>query len=667
MKYKNRKDTKRKYTQAILATVATMTLGVSTLGSTASAFAEENKVNIQKAPSVSATDGPVFKKEKDGSFTVLNDKIFNMETLKAIGSLGGAGLKQAYADSQVDGGNFNNTFRTLAMGSAALIPYGGVVLSPLIGLLWSEDKTAEVNQWRKLMESVAAQTHEQIAKYNNAKLSQVLQDLKEKVAEFEKIVPIPGNGSYYSDNQLGDYENIQISAKNLNNFFRTAISACQTEGYKESELPIYIILATAHMNFMNYVIENGEDLLKFKPSVLKSEFTDKQNGYTSGYIKYVTRFAEKDLDMANRVERDLQDLVRKRNEASNEIDRNLRTHTMNLIIQGASLKLETTLNKSINNIAFKQAAGIKSEWTLNQNGRPFYYDLKGQMQTGWKEISTSFATKYDQGPINGDWGNPLKHESLKKLIPYSWYYFSPEKTDTFEKGEMYSGTTQTIKGKTYRFNQEGKCLNPDGQPTNDWVQFDNRWYYFSPEDSTKNTDGVTFKKGAMVTGSVHINNKLYQFNSRGECKNPNSTDSVISDGTYKIVYSKANKVVDFGYDGNEHPVIWDYHDGKNQQWEFKYDADKNAYQIINKADDRVLAYNTSGASDTALVTHNGHKREHYWTLEDVGDGNVLLVNYANKNKVLDVYGEKTASGARLYVQDKLKNSNAQKFKLVKVE
>ncbi|PHC34710.1 hypothetical protein COF09_31735 [Bacillus toyonensis] len=664
MKYKNRKDTKRKYKQALLTTVATMTLGVSTLGSTTSAFAEENKANIQKAPSVSATDGPVFKKEKDGSFTVLKDKIFNMETLKAIGSLGGAGLKQAYADSQVDGGNFNNTFRTLAMGSAALIPYGGVVLSPLIGLLWSEDKTAEANQLKKLMESIAAQTHDQIAKYDTAKLSQALQDLEEKVAEFEKIVPIPGNGMFYSDGQLGDYENIQISAKNLNNSFRTAISACQTEGYKESELPIYMILATAHMNFMNYVIENGEELLKFKPSVLQAEFTDKQNGYTDGYIKYVTSFANKGFankgfDMANQVVRGMPDLVRKRDEVSNEIDRNLRTQVMNLIIQGTSLTLEETLNKSINNIAFKQAAGIKSEWTLDQNGRPFYYDLKGQMQTEWKEISTSFATKYE-----GTY--PLTHESLKKLLPYSWYYFSPKKTDTFEKGEMYSSTTQTIKDKEYRFNQEGKCLNPDGQPTNDWVQFDNRWYYFSPEDSTKNTDGVTFKKGAMVTGNVYINNKLYQFNYRGECKNPNSTDSVISDGTYKIVYPKANKVVDFGYDGNEHPVIWDYHNGKNQQWEFKYDAAKNAYQIINKDDGRVLAYNTSGASDTALVTHNDHKREHYWTLEDAGDGNVLLVNYANKNKVLDVYGEKTAEGARLYVQDKLKNSNAQKFKLVKV-
>ncbi|MGX5634119.1 hypothetical protein [Bacillus thuringiensis] len=52
MKYKDRKDAKRKYKQALLATVATMTLGVSTLGSTASAFAEEKKTEVQPQSSI---------------------------------------------------------------------------------------------------------------------------------------------------------------------------------------------------------------------------------------------------------------------------------------------------------------------------------------------------------------------------------------------------------------------------------------------------------------------------------------------------------------------------------------------------------------------------------------------------------------------------------------
>ncbi|MGK8429217.1 hypothetical protein OF864_14375 [Bacillus cereus] len=52
MKYKDRKDAKRKYKQALLVTVTTMTLGVSTLGGSTSAFAEENT-----APSQSSAQG----------------------------------------------------------------------------------------------------------------------------------------------------------------------------------------------------------------------------------------------------------------------------------------------------------------------------------------------------------------------------------------------------------------------------------------------------------------------------------------------------------------------------------------------------------------------------------------------------------------------------------
>ncbi|MBW3491123.1 hypothetical protein [Bacillus sp. FDAARGOS_1420] len=48
MKYKDRKHAKRKYKQALLATVATMSLGVSALGGTTSAFAEEKTTGAQQ-------------------------------------------------------------------------------------------------------------------------------------------------------------------------------------------------------------------------------------------------------------------------------------------------------------------------------------------------------------------------------------------------------------------------------------------------------------------------------------------------------------------------------------------------------------------------------------------------------------------------------------------
>lgn len=106
----------------------------------------------------------------------------------------------------------------------------------------------------------------------------------------------------------------------------------------------------------------------------------------------------------------------------------------------------------------------------------------------------------------------------------------------------------------------------------------------------------------------------------------------ITNGTYKIAVPEEGgmvegKVVDFGAAGREQPLLWRDHKGLNQRWEFKYDAGKDAYQIINKADGRILAYNTTYGTDyTALVTENQHKPEHYWHLEDAGDGKVYLVN-----------------------------------------
>ncbi|HDR4440884.1 hypothetical protein BK720_08000 [Bacillus thuringiensis serovar brasilensis] len=57
MKYKNRTHAKRKHKQMLLATVATMTLGISTLGGTASVFADEKASEAQQEQFTSASRG----------------------------------------------------------------------------------------------------------------------------------------------------------------------------------------------------------------------------------------------------------------------------------------------------------------------------------------------------------------------------------------------------------------------------------------------------------------------------------------------------------------------------------------------------------------------------------------------------------------------------------
>ncbi|MHA4327924.1 N-acetylmuramoyl-L-alanine amidase family protein [Bacillus cereus] len=471
-------------------------------------------VQIPQTTSSSANIGPVFKQEKDGTFKILKDKIFSMETLKAIGSLGGDTLKQAYADSQTDDGNFNNTFRTLAMGAAALIPYGGVAISPLIGLLWPVDNTRENNQLKKLMEKIAAQTHEQITNFDNEGLGGNVNDLKEKMREFEKLVN--NNEVYYSNDHLTSKMNMQNKAVQLNGLFRTVIAKCQKPSYKNSELPIYITLVICHIHFMNFIKKHGKSLLHFDDKVLRDEFLDqeKQEKYTKEYINYLNSFAKPALKAADRaVHEGLPNLEAQRlsNPPTTTIGSSVHkkfTESINAIIKAASSNLEDVLNRTINNIEFKQAVNIKSEWTLDQNGRTFYYNLDGSIQTGWKEISTSFATRYETS-LN----RLMEHVSLKTLLPYAWYYFSTEKSDKFEKGEMYRDTKETINGKEYQFDIYGRCLNPNGGQITGWSHQGDAWYYFSSADGTKNWNGTTFKKGEMMTGWVrdNISKEYYYF------------------------------------------------------------------------------------------------------------------------------------------------------------
>ncbi|KXH80331.1 MULTISPECIES: insecticidal delta-endotoxin Cry8Ea1 family protein [Bacillus] len=503
MKYKDRTPAKRKYKQALLATVASMTLGVSTLGSMPSAFADENTTNIPQATFASATDEPVFKRESNGAITVLKDKLFNIETLKAVGSLGGDTLKQAWADSKVDGGNFNNTFRTLAMGSAAIIPYGGLVLSPLIGLLWSADTTDEQNRLNKLKQEIFEQTHTQITKHDLEELEQKLKKLYTDLEEFEKTIN-PNGRKLAAAPSVGDKAAaIRSQAEFIHNDFKNLISESQKPSYKEAELPIFMIAATAHLNFLHFMELHGKDpKINYSHDGLEQMFLKDQKRVREEYVKYANNIAQKDLDRADRfATKGVPELFHTRANADT-LGARIMTDSIKKAIQGENENLEIALNKTINNIAFKQAANIKSEWTLDQNGRPFYYRLDGNIQTGWKEISTSFATRYDF--LGEKW---LKEQGLS----YSKYYFSPEKTDKFEKGEMYRDTTQTINGKTYQFSKDGKCLNPDGVQKTGWVQLGDTWYYVSPTDSTKNSSGEVFKQGKVVTGKVEIKGKTYYF------------------------------------------------------------------------------------------------------------------------------------------------------------
>lgn len=81
----------------------------------------------------------------------LREKILKIFATKDTTKVGINGAFQFIKNAQKDIPHFNDTFRSLAMASTDLIPYAGMVISPLISLLWSEegDVSGQIIEMRK--------------------------------------------------------------------------------------------------------------------------------------------------------------------------------------------------------------------------------------------------------------------------------------------------------------------------------------------------------------------------------------------------------------------------------------------------------------------------------------------------------------------------------------
>ena len=143
---------------------------------------------------------------------------------------------------------------------------------------------------------------------------------------------------------------------------------------------------------------------------------------------------------------------------------------------------------------------LKNCWHQD-NGKMYYLDGDGIMQTGWLDHGRNSVHYMD--PVNGymlvGW----------QEIGGKWYYF-----DT-DQGEMQYGWQQ-IGGKMYYLNDDGSMysgwldrgvvhyLSPEnGAMVTGWVEDNGNWYYFERE------------QGEMVTGWQQIDGKMYFFNNDG--------------------------------------------------------------------------------------------------------------------------------------------------------
>lgn len=126
---------------------------------------------------------------------------------------------------------------------------------------------------------------------------------------------------------------------------------------------------------------------------------------------------------------------------------------------------------------------VKNQWKAI-GGRWYYFNGVGDMATGW-----------------------LKNAN-------KWYYLSPS-------GDMKVGW-QIIGGRYYK-------LRADGSMAEGWYKEGNAWYYLEASGAMKtgwlkdqggNWYYLSKPNGAMVTGTVPIDGKVYTFNASGICQNP---------------------------------------------------------------------------------------------------------------------------------------------------
>ena len=137
------------------------------------------------------------------------------------------------------------------------------------------------------------------------------------------------------------------------------------------------------------------------------------------------------------------------------------------------------------------------------NGKTYYFDEKGVMQTGTRTVNGTALFFDNTGALSNE-GKPLSWNKIGN----KWYYLDENRNMTIGFKE--------IDGKLYYFNQIGEMGTG-------WQYSQNKWYYFAASGEMKRgwlKDTVKWyyldsKTGEMITGVREIDGQKYSFNDSG--------------------------------------------------------------------------------------------------------------------------------------------------------
>ncbi|WP_144489652.1 insecticidal delta-endotoxin Cry8Ea1 family protein [Bacillus thuringiensis] len=549
MKYKDRKHAKRKYKQALLATVTTMTLGVSTLGSTASAFTEEkDKSATQQQNTGQQKNAGTYYEDKKLNPLAQFDT-WTQDLGKATGAanykttLGMAEklLPTIYKD--LNSGNLNNTARSFVMLSTATIPYAGAFISPILGLIWPENGPNIKQMLEDMKKELCNIMDIKIEDYDLSTLGSSNRGMMKNIQELENSL----NGTIPPLNKISEYVNEDVinaaRVVNIQSDFNTLIEQAkkvnpndQGTDFQLAELPLFTIMASAHLEFMQ--------LVKQAAKSPKLNLTD---AATANIIQNLPKDRE---DYKKHIEE-----TYKRGE--NKINKKILTETnkINNIVMHAR---DTGMGAS--GISYDSTSGEINDKTKVEK---VIKDLQGQLDelnNNKPHGNSSYQyelNKWDVKVRNIE--EKLDHlkqslsEYNKLLDQKKAYYNRTQGSEAFKialtgksanPNDVLQGGTWEQKGDKWFY------IDANGVTKTGWLKDKGAWYYLSPDNNTENsakekfTTGEMMKKwveikdtktddkhwyyfnpknGSMIQDikAVLIDGKKYDFDSNGVCTNPN--------------------------------------------------------------------------------------------------------------------------------------------------
>ncbi|MED2777767.1 insecticidal delta-endotoxin Cry8Ea1 family protein, partial [Bacillus thuringiensis] len=471
MKYKDRKDAKRKYKQALLATVATMTLGVSTLGSTSSAFAaEEDNISVISSHVGTSVGTQTSKEEKEISFVKDYVIKYNSKTTHKIVANSMADiLRAAGSESGLSSLDLNNFFRSMVLTGTDYMPFG-MYVSPLIGLIWGENKADPLDKLKKQLEKYV------ITEIDNEQLNYLQGEFKALTTDLKTLEnAVNEKDSQHADdktkNQLGSW------AVGIEQAFGRILEHTSDAKHKVTNLPLYTKVAIAHVQFLQSVQQHADKMNITQDSLRQLYTKQGLNTLINSYVAHIHEIYDNTKDQYMEKINQVKSFTFNPDDADNQI-KDLKNRLANVTDQ-KNRRLDM-YNKKGQTVPARDEVYKEyiSEIAALTDAIPAYEFLS-------KLYLGSVGEPTIQDWAQGKWvqqGNGKWHYVDKdgKFVT-GWVFYQGKKYFLAAGGDMVTGKID-IDGKTYFFKPE------TGEMATGWAQDGDKWYYFSPTDDNKNWD-----------------------------------------------------------------------------------------------------------------------------------------------------------------------------------